>query len=273
MFLVVSVTLMVLDHRGTQIERLRAALSLVVYPLQYVVNLPAEAYGWLNEALLTRGNLLLENSRLREQNLLLKQRSQRFAAVEAENMRLRELLESSIEVGERVLVADLLAVEVDPTTRQVVLNKGARQGVFPGQPFVDADGIMGQVIHVGPVTSTGMLITDLSHALPVQINRTGVRAIALGTGFGDRLKLAYIPSNADVRDGDLVVSSGLGGRFPVGYPVGYVRLVHVDAGDAFATVVAEPSAHLTRSRQVLLIWTQRGGTAPADAYSKTSLLQ
>lgn len=268
--LVVSVALMVVDHRGNELERLRAVLSLVVYPLQYVVNLPAEGYGWLSEALHTHRALLADNAQLREQNLLLKQRSQKFAALQAENMRLRELLDSSLEVDERVLVADLLAVEVDPGARQVVLNKGTRHGVFMGQAFVDADGVMGQVLHVGPVTSTGMLVTDVNHALPVQVNRSGVLAVAMGTGLGDVLRLAYVPNHADIREGDLIVTSGMGGRFPPGYPVGHVKTVTLEAGEPFASIIAVPTAQLTRSRQVLLVWTQDGAPSPL---SKTVLAQ
>lgn len=263
---VVSVALMVIDHRQSHLETVRAALSVVVYPLQYLVNLPVDGGRWASELLATRGNLLEENARLREQNLMLRSRSQKFAALETENMRLRELLESSFKVGERVLVADLLAVALEPASRQVVINKGANQGVFVGQPIVDSEGIMGQVTHVGPFSSTCTLITDPSHALPVQINRTGLRALAVGGGATNTVELAYIPTNADadLEVGDLVVSSGMGGRFPPGYPVGTVASVQVDAGEPFARVTVTPSAQLKRAREVLLVWPEDTGIRAAQ---------
>lgn len=247
---------MTVDHRLGYLESLRAALSVVIYPVQYVVNLPVAGSRWVAESLATRQALVSENSRLREENLLLQSRFQRFAAVEVENARLRRLLDSSIEVSDRVLVADLLAIEMQPASRQVVLNKGSGHGVYLGQPVVDASGVMGQVVHVGPLTSTAMLITDTSHAIPVEINRSGLRAIAVGTGADDELELAYVPVNADVHEGDLIVSSGMGGRFPRGYPVGEVVGVQLDPGEPFARVTARPSARLSQAHEVLLVWTQ-----------------
>ncbi|MGH8658298.1 MAG: rod shape-determining protein MreC [Gammaproteobacteria bacterium] len=249
-----ALALMTLDHRSAYLESVRAALSVVVYPIQYLVSLPMKASAWAQESLLTRRALWHENTRLREQNFLLRTQSQKFAALRAENIRLRELLESSLEKGERVLLADLLAVELEPSAHQVVLNKGSKQGVYMGQPVVDAHGILGQVIHVGPFSSTGLLITDVSHALPVQVNRNGVRAIAAGTGITDQLLLSYVPVKADIRKGDLLVSSSLGGRFPEGYPVGDVTKVVTNPSDSFAKVVVTPSARVAQAREVLLVW-------------------
>ncbi|HEY7841920.1 MAG TPA: rod shape-determining protein MreC, partial [Gammaproteobacteria bacterium] len=186
--------------------------------------------------------------------------------VEEENRRLRELLESSIQLRERVLVAELLAVEMEPFRRQVVINKGRREGAYDGQPVVDAGGIMGQIIHVGPFSSTVLLITDPSHALPVQVNRNGLRAIAVGTGRDNVLLLEHLPTNADIKRGDLVVSSGLGHRFPRGYPVGTIADIGLEPGESFARVEVTPSAQLGRSREVLLVWPQRieGETVGGD---------
>ncbi len=246
---------MTLDHyKQGQLEGVRSALSVVVYPLQYLVNLPVEVGQWLRKSLLTRQALMEQNARLRRENLLLKLRSQKFAALQAENRRLRELLESSMEVGERALLANVLAIEPDPSTRQIVLDKGSQQGVYLGQPIVDAHGIMGQVVHVGPFSSTGMLITDVSHALPVRINRNGLRAIVTGTGAGNTLELSYVPLNADVQQGDLIVSSGLDGRFPPGYPVGQVSRVELDSGAPFAKIAVVPTARLSRAYEALLMW-------------------
>ncbi len=247
---------MTIDHRQHHVETVRSALSVVVYPFQYLVNLPVEMGQWVVNSLVTRESLLKENARLREEHLLLSSKLQKFAALEVENQRLNELLESSFKVGERVLVAELLAVELERFQRQIVINKGSREGAFNGQPVVDAAGIMGQIVHVGPFSSTVMLITDASHAIPVQVNRNGLRAVAIGTGATNNLELEYIPNNADIRVGDLIVSSGLGSRFPPGYPVGQVTRVAIDPGEPFAKVTAIPSAKLDRSREVLLVWPQ-----------------
>lgn len=263
---------MTLDQRKLYVEQLRSALSVVVLPIQYLVNTPVGVANWMGDSLASRGALLSENESLTQRNLLLRAQLAKYEALEAENMRLRELLESSLKVGERVLVADLIAVELDSASRQVMLNKGSRDGVYIGQPIVDADGIMGQVVHVGPFTSTGMLITDLSHALPVQVNRSGVRAIAMGTGVSDTLELAYVPTNADVKQGDLIVSSGVGGRFPAGYPVGAIDLVEFDPGEPFARITARPSAQLMRSREVLLVWPEMKQFETGPGLSKTSFL-
>ncbi|MCI0401574.1 MAG: rod shape-determining protein MreC [Gammaproteobacteria bacterium] len=255
-FVIASVVLMTIDHRQHHVETVRSALSVVVYPFQYLVNLPVEMGQWVVNSLVTRESLLKENARLREEHLLLSSKLQKFAALEVENQRLNELLESSFKVGERVLVAELLAVELERFQRQIVINKGSREGAFNGQPVVDAAGIMGQIVHVGPFSSTVMLITDASHAIPVQVNRNGLRAVAIGTGATNNLELEYIPNNADIRVGDLIVSSGLGSRFPPGYPVGQVTRVAIDPGEPFAKVTAIPSAKLDRSREVLLVWPQ-----------------
>ena len=182
-------------------------------------------------------------------------RLQQFEALEAENMRLRDLVGSSFKIGDRVLIAELLAVDLDPYKQQVVINQGSLAGVFVGQPVLDANAVMGQVIQVTPMTSTVLLITDASHALPVQVNRNGLRTIAFGTGRIHELELPHLPHNADIREDDLLVTSGLAGHFPPGYPVARVTQVNREPGEPFATVIATPSAHLERTREVLLVWT------------------
>jgi len=245
---------MALDHRWHHLETIRSALSTVVYPLQYVVDLPASIGNWATDSLDSRTSLVGENGRLKQQNLMLRARLQKFEALEAENSRLRDLLQSSARVGVRVQIGELLAVDMDPFKRLITLNRGSNDGVAYGQPLLDADGIMGQVVHVSPLTSTAMLITDPSHAIPVQVNRNGLRAIALGNGSPDHLEVPNLPNNADVREGDLLVSSGLGGRFPPGYPVARISVVRKDPSRPFAEVVAAPTAQLERSREVLLVW-------------------
>jgi rod shape-determining protein MreC len=164
-------------------------------------------------------------------------------------------MRSSARLVERVAVAELLSVDLDPFRHRVVVDKGVADGVYEGMPIVDSSGVMGQIVSVGPLDSQAILITDASHALPVEINRNGLRTIAVGTGDIDRLELPYLPNSADVREGDLLVTSGLGGRFPRGYPVGIVRKVTRDPTAAFATIDAAPAAALNRSREVLMVFT------------------
>lgn len=251
-----AIVLMTADHRLHLLGEVRAGLSLAIYPLQYIVDLTAKVGNWAGASLFSRNTLLDQNAGLREQNLLLKGQLQKFAALETENQRLRDLLRSSLRIRERLLVAELLQVDMDPFRHQILLNKGSRDGVKPGQPLLDADGVMGQVLHVGPLTSSAVLITDPSHALPVQINRNGLRALAVGTGSFNRLDIPYISKNADVRVGDLLVTSGLGGRFPPSYPVATIVAVENQPGLSFARVSAMPAAHIERSREVLLVVTE-----------------
>ncbi|MFT4582638.1 MAG: rod shape-determining protein MreC [Gammaproteobacteria bacterium] len=228
----------------------------MIFPLQYAVNAPIEVVGSLTEQLHSRHSLQLENARLREENVHLRSRSQKYAALAHQNERLRELLESSAELSETIVGADVLAIETSPSARQIVINKGSRQGVYLGQAVVDAFGVLGQVVHLGPFSSTALLITDLAHAMPVQINRTGLRAISTGSTGGDELNLTFVPTNADIKPNDLVVTSGLGNRFPPGYPVGKVSAVQIDPGEPFARIVVSPSAQVNRAREVLLVWPQ-----------------
>jgi rod shape-determining protein MreC len=245
---------MVMDHKYKSLESVRDALSVLVYPIQLSVEFPGSISDWFSESLATRRRLQEEIDSLRTQHLMQKAQMQKLAALEVENIRLRELLDSSFEVGEKVLIAELMSVNLDPYKHQVVINRGELHDVYPGQPLVDADGVMGQIVHAGPYSSTAILITDTSHAIPVQVNRNGLRSIALGSGAINRLELPYIPNSADIQPGDLLTTSGLGGRFPPGYPVATVETVDHDPGNAFARVIATPLAHLNRSREVLLVW-------------------
>jgi len=245
---------MAIDHRQHRLEDIRAGLSVLIYPLQYMVDLPVSASSWVGENLSSRETLLEENARLRLQHTLFKAQLQKLLSLKMENARLRELLKSSRKVSERVLIGELLAVDLEPFTRQIVVNKGSRDQVFLGQPVVDADGAFGQVVHLGPFSSTVMLITDANHAIPVQVNRNGLRAIALGTGAPDSLSIPYLPMSADIVEGDLLTTSGLGGRFPPGYPVARVTKVDKDPTQPYATILAQPTAQLEQAREILLVW-------------------
>jgi len=253
-FVTVSIVLMLMDHRYQTLNSVRTTLSVIVYPLQMAIELPGSVSEWFHESLASRRQLQEENVSLRTQQLMMEAQVQKLASLESENIRLRELLGSSFEICERILAAELMSINLDPYQHQVMINKGETDTVYPGQPILDAKGIMGQVVHVGLYTSTAVLITDTSHAIPVQVNRTGMRTIAVGSGRLNQLILPYIHNNADIRPGDLLISSGLGGRFPQGYPVATVEAVQLDPGKAFANVIAAPSALIDRSREVLLVW-------------------
>lgn len=255
MAVALSIGLIIADHRYHALSMARAVLRVMTYPLQFAAHAPVAAGRWVGELFSARNDLQQKNQLLIQQNLVLKARQQQFEALETENMRLRDLLGSSLKIGERVLIAELLAVDLDPYRQQVQINKGTSSGVYVGQPVLDADAVMGQVVEASPLTATVILITDASHSLPVQVNRNGMRSIAEGTGLVNRLELAFLPYDADIRVGDLLVTSGLGGGFPPGYPVGRVTEVKIESGKPFATVVAAPIARLDRSREMLLVWT------------------
>ncbi len=263
-----SILLMTLDHKQQHMQNVRAGLQVVVYPIRYLVNLPVDIASWASENLASRQTLVEENASLRYQNLLLQGQMQKFDALQAENRRLQELLGSSFKVADRVLIAELYRVDFDPYKHLIVINKGSTDDTYVDQPVLDAHGVMGQVIQVGPYTSTVRLITDPSHLLPVQVNRNGLRTLAVGTGAIDRLELPYLPNNADIKVGDLLVTSGLGRVFPPGYPVGRVTKVVRNNGSGFAKVSAEPSALLDRSREVLLVW-----SADTDAGARATETQ
>jgi rod shape-determining protein MreC len=264
---VLSFLMISMDHRHRHLSTLRASLGMVVYPIQYVVNLPVRAVDAVAETLAGRSQLLSDNGRLRQENLLLRSRVQKFAALESENRRLRGLLDATSDLGEEVLVADVLAIETQAAKRQIVINKGSLQHIYVGQPVADAHGILGQVADVGRFSSTAILITDARHAIPVQINRNGLRAIASGGEANDELSLNFIPNNADIAVGDLVVSSGLDHRFPAGYPVGEVLSIDDVPSEQFARVRVRPAAHVGRSREVLLVWPRP--VAPAEPVPAT----
>lgn len=227
---------------------------MLVYPLQYAVSLPVQMVDALAKGFTSHRTLLGDNQNLREENLVLRSRAQRFAALESENGRLRALLESTAELGEEVVVADVLAIETNAVRRQIVINKGSLQHVYVGQPIADAHGILGQVAEVSRFVSTAILLTDARHAIPVQINRNGLRAIASGGDTNEELLLSFVPNNADVVAGDLVVSSGLDHRFPAGYPVGEVTGIDMLASEPFARIQVKPAAQVASAREVLLVW-------------------
>ncbi len=257
-----SILLLVIDHRYNHLDAARKAIGATVYPLRVIVDAPVSLWRWLGETTSSRNELQLRNSRLNVERLLTQARLQRFAALEAENTRLRAMLEATTRVRDQVRVAEIMSVSSNPFRHVLVVDKGTRDGVFDGQVLIDADGVVGQIIEAGVLSSQGILISDPDHALPVLVNRNGLRTIAVGTGEFDRLDLPFLPNNADIREGDLLVTSGLGGAFPAGYPVAIVASVLRIPQEPFAAVSAQPSAALSRVREIMLIWTTI--TEPVD---------
>ena len=251
----VAAALIMADLRLNGLSAVRSVAAAATFPVYWLADLPSRLGDWGEETLVTRSTLLDDNARLRAEALLLEAQVQQMAAMRAENLRLRALLNSSAILQDDVLVAELIGISPDPSRHLLVLDKGSAEGVFVGQPLIDADGLMGQVVEVSPNSARVLLITDATHAIPVQVNRNGVRAIAEGIGRLDSLQLRHVATTEDIAVGDLLVSSGLGGRFPEGYPVATVTEVVIDPGQSFARVSAEPSAALNRSRHVLLVFT------------------
>ena len=252
--MLIGALLLIVDLRYNSLDHSRAFLDTVLSPVYWVADIPARIGAWQDEHIRSRGSLQEENERLRREKLLLQGRSHQMSSLQADNARLRALLNSTALLRDDVLVAELIGVSPDPVRHQVVLNKGERDGVFVGQPLIDADGLMGQVVEVNALTSRVLLITDSTHSIPVQSNRNGVRAIAEGIGVLGTLEISHVAATTDIREGDLLVTSGLGGRFPVGYPVAEVAVVERDPGQPFVRIVAYPSAALDRSRHVLLVF-------------------
>jgi rod shape-determining protein MreC len=253
--ILVSLALMTIDHRWKHLDAARNTLSYLLYPVEYLVDLPIRLYYWSEETMSDRQTLLEENRELRDMQLQSRVQLQKLDILEKENERLRKLLSATPKTTEDHLIAEIVAVDVDPYRHFIVLNKGSFDGVYKGQPIIDAHGVMGQVVYVNGMTSTAMLISDVSHAIPVQIDRTGLRSVAFGTGQTDYLDLRHIPHNADIRVGDKLISSGLGQRFPRHYPVAIITKINRNTGETFIGVRAEPLAQIDTSREVLLVWT------------------
>lgn len=248
-------------------EPVRFQINGLLSPVYSMMSWPGRLSNVTTEVALDETDLRAENSYLKSQLLVLSGRLQKFSELAAENARLRGLIDSTLVVDGRVLIAEIIGVDADPFRHIILVNKGLDVGAYVGQPILDARGLMGQIIEVGPTTSRAMLIADREHAVPVRIARNGVRAIVAGTGEIDQLRLQYVPESADVKVGDQLLSSGLGMRYPAGYPVGVVTRVGKSGTGEFAEIDARPSAELDRSRHVLLLFNRplRVENAATDA--------
>lgn len=264
-YLALAIVLMVADHRGAWLERVRWSLSIAIEPLYRLAALPARLAQQGRLALADREQLTEQNAELSRQLMLAQARLNRLATVSEQNQRLKELLDVQHSLGIGVQLAKIIDVDTDPFRHRVMLNVGSNQRVSVGQAVIDAHGIMGQVVEVLPNTATVMLITDPAHALPVSVERTGLRTIARGGGALDTLELPNVPVSAEVKVGDRLISSGLGGHFPAGFPVGEIRAISNDVTGMFAAATAKPSAALDRSGDVLLLHELPDPIGPPDA--------
>lgn len=258
-YLLLAGLLMLLDQRGQFIPRFRAFAEALVSPVYRVAEAPVEAVRGISTWGRSYGTLVEENQAQRERLLSQAGEMQRLAALEEENRRLRALLEATAGRDLEFRFAELLQVSLDPYSHQVLIDRGSDDGVFVGQAVIDGQGVMGQVESVTGGQARVRLISDPDHAIPVQILRTGQRTVAMGTGEAARLSLPHLPIQSDVRPGDVLVTSGLGERFPSGFPVAQVARVDRDTGGAFLDVDASPLAALDRGREILLVLTRAGG--------------
>ncbi|GGO71297.1 rod shape-determining protein MreC [Bowmanella pacifica] len=261
---VLSVLLIILDGKLDTFSTVRVYLNSLVSPLQYMANLPGEVLNQTARALTTQRQLLEDNAQLTRQNILMSEELQRFVVLEQENERLRTLLGSPVRPEVRKIVAELMAVDNNPYSHQIVINKGTLQGVFEGQPVLDDKGLVGQVMQVGTTTSRVLLIADVTHAVPVRILRNNVRLVASGSGQLNRLVINHVPHSTDIEPGDMLVSSGLGQVFPEGYPVGRIVDVIRDETRPFAIIRAVPAAQLDRLKYLLLLWPQDAPQGPVE---------
>ena len=263
LFSLLALALIIVDKRYDHLGKIRRVLSIVAYPVQIAVASPFEGWDWFRESVTTRDALRADKSRLEAELRLAQFRLQRYEALEAETQRLRALRNSTSSVADRFVIGDIMDVDLDAFRERVLVDKGAQNGVFVGQAVLDAGGVFGQVARVGQLTAEVILVSDATHAIPVQVNRNGLRTIAVGTGDMGRLKLPYLPTSADVIAGDLLVTSGLGGGFPAGYPVGTVAEVKRDPAQSLADVDVKPAAALDRSRELMFVWSKSKTPPPS----------
>ena len=261
-YLALACVLMVLDHRNGWLHRARYTASVAVEPIYRLAAWPGQTAQNLRTAFTQRRDLIDDNNRLREALLLAQARLNRMGAVAAKNTRLKQLLDTRRMLGMDVQLARLIDVDLGPSRNRVMIDAGAREGVHVGQVVIDAHGVMGQVVEVLPHTCVALLITDANHSIPVVDERSGLRGIAHGSGVPDRLLVSDIPLSADVKVGDRISTSGLGGRFPAGFPVGTITKVGPDPSGMFAQASAEPAAALARSGEVLLLRDQPEQVGP-----------
>lgn len=249
-----ATALMIADHKGQHVSFVRQAIGTALSPVVYLAQAPNAFFNWFSEVITARETLMRENKSLKDELFLQQTQVQKLVALEAENARLRNLLGAARKTRGKRLVAEIINVDFASAAQQVMINRGTEDGAFIGQAVLDAYGVLGQVVDVSQYTSRVLLLTDARHAIPVRIERTGFNAIVEGAGALNRLKLRYVPDNADVREGDLLVSSGLGQRFPDGYPVGQIDTIRRNTGESYADITVLTAARMEHSGEVMLLW-------------------
>ncbi|WP_380179759.1 rod shape-determining protein MreC [Kalamiella sp. sgz302252] len=260
---VVAIGVIIADSRMGAFSQIRTYMDTAVSPFYFLANGPRQILDSVSETLASRQQLELENKALQRELMLKNSELLMLGQFKQENARLRELLGSPLRQDEHKMVTQVISTGTDPYTDQVVIDKGSVNGVYEGQPIISDKGVVGQVVAVGKITSRVMLICDSSHALPIQVLRNDIRVIAAGNGCTEDLQLEHLPGNTDIRPGDVLVTSGLGGRFPEGYPVGVVSSVKLDTQRAYTVIQARPTAGLQRLRYLLLLWgADRNGDMP-----------
>lgn len=256
-YLSLAVTLMVADYHGRYLDRVRRSAATLVGPIHWLASSPGRVIDATGAALADRRQLAAENERLRQDLLLSQARLARLGAVQDQNSRLRELLDARSRLGLKVQLAELVDVDLDPFRHRILIDRGSGDGVRVGQAVMDGRGVMGQILETYADRALMILITDPGHAVPVRVVRSGLRTVAYGTGDVATLRLPHIPFSAEIRVGDQLVTSGLGGHFPAGLPVGMVRQVEPDDSATFVLAFATPSAGMARGGEVLVLYDER----------------
>lgn len=255
---------MFVDHYQKHLQGLRNALGTLITPIIYLADIPQEFFSWGGESIVSRSELRKENQRLKEESNILKAQLQKYIALQTENARLRNLLGTENKTLERRLLAEIIQIDNNPFALEFVINKGSASDIYQGQTVIDAYGIVGQVTDVYATTARVLMISDASHAIPVRVARNNVRSIAAGSGQINQLFLKNVTDTTDIKVGDKLISSGLGEKFPVGYPVGVITKVEHDPGKAYAIIFAMPTARLERLASVLLVWTEKPTLSAED---------
>ena len=255
LLLVVSIALMIIDHRSQLLKPVRTLTSMINIPFESVVGIP-DTFSEVYKSYYPDDSLFQQYQELKQKQALLESQLQRYEALVQENERLAKLLSASRRTADEVLLTEIVDVGLEPLNHKVVVNRGVESGVYLGQAAIAPDGILGQVSELGYRRSVITLITDSSHGLPVQIQRNGLRTIIQGSGKADQVRVPFLASQADIRQGDLLVTSGMGGRFPVGYKVAEITGIVKDANEAFLDVTATTTAKIGLTKEVLLLWSK-----------------
>lgn len=255
--LILSIALIVFDHKFDGFGTTRVYLNSFVSPLQYLANLPGQILNASASRFISHERLFDENAKLTHDAMLMNGQLQRLTFLKEENKRLRSLLNTPVKDNSRKEVAELMAVDNNPYSHQIVINKGAINGVFEGQPVLDDNGIVGQIMQVSSTNSRVLLIADVTHAIPVRVARNNVRLVVSGSGSLNELLIQHVAHSSDLKVGDLLLSSGLGNVFPEGYPVATITSIIRDESRPFSQIRAKPVAQLDRLKYLLLLWSER----------------